>query len=108
MKGEALVVLMIEDNEDHAELILRCFEEHRVANKVFHVSDGEAALNYLKGINGYENRSVYPLPNLILLVLRIPKIDGLEVLLSVKKDSSLKHIPIVVLTSSENEKDMLT
>lgn len=100
-------ILMVEDNVDHAELMLRCFEEHKVANKVFHVADGEAALHYLHGTDGFSDRTIHPLPNLILLDLRIPKIDGLQVLAQIKQDEALKHIPVVVLSSSDNEKDLL-
>jgi CheY-like chemotaxis protein len=105
--GEPIIILMVEDNLDHAELILRCFEEHRFVNKVFHVTNGEAALSYVQGTGEYDDRIKYPLPNLILLDLRIPKIDGLEVLSKIKQDENLKHIPVVILTSSENEKDLL-
>ncbi len=108
MNGDALVILLVEDNADHAELIMRCFEEHRVANRVYHLSDGETALHYLTGVAAYADRTQYPLPHLILLDLRIPKIDGLQVLTRIKKDDQLRQIPVVVLSSSENEKDLLT
>jgi CheY-like chemotaxis protein len=107
MNGEPLVILLVEDNMDHAELILRCFEENRISNRVLHVTDGEAALNYLYGVEQFANRSEHPLPNLILLDLRLPKIDGLQVLLRIKQHERLKHIPVVVLSSSESEKDMI-
>ncbi|SHK06264.1 response regulator [Propionispora hippei] len=107
MNGEPLVILLVEDNLDHAELILRCFEENRISNRVLHVTDGEAALNYLYGVEQFANRSEHPLPNLILLDLRLPKIDGLQVLLKIKQHERLKHIPVVVLSSSESEKDMI-
>lgn len=108
MQGEPIVILMVEDNVDHAELILRCFEEHRIANRIVHVTDGEAALNYLQGEGEYSDRAANPLPSVILLDLRIPKVDGLQVLTQIKHDEELKHIPVVVLSSSENEKDILT
>ncbi|SEP47878.1 response regulator [Propionispora vibrioides] len=107
MNGEPLVILLVEDNMDHAELILRCFEENRISNRVLHVTDGEAALNYLYGVEQFANRSEHPLPNLLLLDLRLPKIDGLQVLLRIKQHERLKHIPVVVLSSSESEKDMI-
>lgn len=108
MMGEPLVILLVEDNTDHAELILRCFDEHRVINKVFHLPDGEVALNYINGVNEYADRTKYPMPNLILLDLRLPKIDGLHVLMHIKNNDEYKHIPVVILTSSENDKDVLT
>jgi len=107
MTGDQIVILMVEDNVDHAELILRCFEENSFFNKVFHVADGETALNYIYGAAGFKDRMRYPLPNLILLDLHIPKIDGLQVLKQIKQDQNLRHIPVVILTSSESEKDLL-
>lgn len=108
MQKEPVGILMVEDNMDHAELILRCFEDNEIANRVFHVTDGEAALHYLYGTHNFEDREQYPLPKLILLDLRIPKIDGLQVLAQIKQAEDLKHIPVVVLSSSENEQDILT
>ena len=107
MNGEPLVILLVEDNMDHAELFLRCFEENRISNRVLHVTDGEAALNYLYGVEQSANRSEHPLPNLLLHDLRLPKIDGVHVLLRIKQHERLKHIPVVVLSSSESEKDMI-
>jgi len=106
MQGEPLKILLIEDNIDHAELVKRCFQKHRIINSVFHLTDGESALNYMFGQKEYADRSLYPLPDLILLDLRIPKIDGIVVLTKIKEEDSLKHIPVVVLTSSANEKDV--
>lgn len=105
---ESAVILIIEDNEDHAELIMRCFEEHQITNKAFHVADGEKALDFVFGRGEYQDRTKYPVPNLILLDLRIPKLDGLEVLKQVKRDERTKYIPVVILTSSSNEKDLLS
>jgi CheY-like chemotaxis protein len=108
MKGEPIVILLVEDNSDHAELIMRCFEEHKIANKVYHLTDGEAAMNYLGGKNVYSDRNIYPMPNLILLDLRLPKIDGLQVLMNIRNTDYMKNIPVVILTSSENEKDIFS
>jgi len=107
MQKTSSPILIVEDNVDHAELILRCLEEQEASTQVFHVSDGEAALRYLYGTHQFEDRKRYPLPHLILLDLRIPKIDGLQVLTQIKQDEGLKHIPVVVLSSSDNEKDLL-
>ena len=84
MDGEPLIILLVEDNPDHAELIVRSFEEHRVANKIFHVLDGEAALDYLFHRRAYADPKSSPPPHVILLDLRLPKIDGLEVLKEIK------------------------
>ncbi len=106
MKGEPLVILLVEDNEDHAELVKRQFQVHRIANRIIHVSDGEEALDYLFQKGKYSDSISYPLPNLILLDLRLPKLDGLSVLAEIKKAEHLQIIPTVVLTSSESEKDI--
>ena len=105
MPGNALEILLVEDNPAHAELVMRSFENQRVANKIFHVSDGEEALDYLFQRGKYQNPEKAPRPNLILLDLRLPKIDGLEVLREVKSSEGLKRIPVVVLTTSQAEID---
>jgi len=106
MNGEPLTILLVEDNPDHAELIMRNMEDFQVANSIFHVEDGEAALDFLYGRGVYTDRITYPLPNLMLLDLRLPKIDGLEVLKVVKTDEALRPLPVVILTTSDAERDM--
>ena len=106
MNGEPLTILLIEDNPDHAELIARSFEDHRVANKLFHVTDGEAALDYLFSRGEYADPEKSPKPHVILLDLRLPKLDGQEVLRQIKVSDELKSVPVVVLTTSEADKDV--
>lgn len=106
LAGEPLIILLVEDNLDHAELVMRNLADFQVANRIFHVADGEVALAYLFGKGAYADRTRYPLPHLMLLDLRLPKIDGLEVLKRVKEDSALRVMPVVVLTSSEAERDL--
>ncbi len=106
MSGESLNILLVEDNEDHAELIQRSFRENQIANKIYWVKDGEEALDYLFQRGVYADNADCLLPHLILLDLRLPKIDGIEVLKTIKTDDKLKSIPVVVLTSSESEKDI--
>ncbi len=106
MSGEPLVILLVEDDRDHAELILRAFEDHRVANKVYHVLDGEAALNYLVRKGEYASPEKSPRPHLVLLDLRLPKIDGLEVLKRIRGCEGLAKLPVVVLTTSAAETDV--
>ena len=106
MKGEALIILLVEDNYDHAELVIRSFKAHRVANRIYHVTDGELALDYLLRRNEYADQQKSPRPHIVLLDLRLPKIDGLAVLKELKTTEDLRKIPVVVLTSSEAEKDI--
>lgn len=105
MIGEPLTILLVEDNPDHAELVLRNLKDFQVANTIFHVEDGEAALDYLHGRGRFADRRHYPLPHLMLLDLRLPKVDGLEVLREVKTDENLRPVPVVILTTSNAERD---
>lgn len=106
MKGEPILVMLVEDNADHAELVIRTLEDHRIANKVIHFLDGQTTLDYLLRRDGYEDPEVTPRPHMILLDLRLPGIDGLEVLRMIKEQEELKNIPVIVLTTSEAEKDV--
>lgn len=106
MTGKPLNILLVEDNLDHAELVKRSFEDHRVANTIYHVDDGEKAISFLLNNGDYESKEDAPKPNLILLDLRLPKIDGLEVLQEIKEHEKLRAIPVVVLTTSKAEKDV--
>lgn len=106
MEGELLVILLVEDNLDHTELVMRSFENHRVANKIHHVPDGQAALAYLFRRGDYTDPRRSPRPHVILLDLRLPKVDGVEVLKQIKDSKDLRRIPVVILSSSETEKDM--
>ena len=106
MHGEPLTILLVEDNFDHAELIMRGLEDHRVINQIHHVADGEAALNYLFQRDEYADPKKSPRPHLVLLDLRLPKIDGLEVLKEVKTSETLRGIPVVILTSSSAQNDV--
>ena len=107
MKGEPLTVLLVEDNRDHAELIMRTLEEFQVANAITHLVDGQSALDYLHGIGVYADRENYPMPHLILLDLHLPNVNGLDVLKEVKCDEALRFIPVVVLTTSDAERDVI-
>jgi DNA-binding response OmpR family regulator len=106
MNGEPLIILLVEDNPDHAELVMRNMENFKVANTIIHVEDGEAALDYLYGRGSYADRTQFPMPHLMLLDLRLPKIDGLEVLKEVKNNADLRAMPVVILTTSDAERDM--
>ena len=99
-------ILLVEDNDAHVKLILRAFKEDRLANPVHVVSDGEQALDYLFRRGDYQDPAKSPRPDMILLDLKLPKIDGLEILKTVKEDVKLKDIPVVVLTSSTDQRDV--
>ena len=106
IKGEAVTILLVEDNLDHAEMVKRCFEDHQLTNKMYHVTDGEPALDYLYRRSDYGEPEKSPRPHVILLDLRLPKIDGLEVLKKIKNSDNLVKIPVVILTTSEAEQDV--
>ncbi len=106
MHGEPILVMLVEDNVDHAELVMRTLAEHRVANRVRHFMDGQSALDYLYHRNGYDDVAQNPYPHIILLDLRLPRVDGLEVLKQIKDSDTLRHIPVVVLTTSEADRDV--
>jgi CheY-like chemotaxis protein len=106
MDGEPLIILLVEDNPDHTELIMRSLQAHRVANRIHHVSDGEAALDYLLRRGEYAQPEQSPRPDVILLDLRLPKVDGLEVLRVIKATAGLRRIPIVIITTSRAERDI--
>ncbi len=105
IKGEPLTILLVEDNPAHAELVIRSFESQRVANKIYHVWDGEEALDYWLRRGNYADPEKSPRLNVVLLKLQLPKIDGLEVLREIKNTEGLKRVPVVVLTTSQAEID---
>jgi len=107
MKGEPLTILHVEDNEDHAALVNRTLAEYCVANDIHLVNNGQTALDYLFRRGEYSDPTASPRPHLILLDLRLPKVDGMEVLKAIKANEELATIPVVVLTSSEAEADLL-
>lgn len=106
LKGEPLAILLVEDDPDHAELVMRCFEEHQVANRLFHVRDGESALDFLHHRGAYTYPATSPRPHLVLLDLRLPGIGGLDVLAEIKTSPTLKTMPVVVLTTSSARPDI--
>ena len=108
MNGDPLTILLVEDNLDHAELVMRNMEDFAVANRIIHVEDGQAALDYLYGQGEYTNRLRFPMPHLMLLDLRLPKVDGLQVLKEVKENADLRLLPVVILTTSDAERDLAT
>jgi CheY-like chemotaxis protein len=106
MNGEALLILLVEDDPDHAELVRRSLTDHRVMNRVRHLTDGQEALDYLFRRGAFADPASSPRPHIILLDLRLPRVDGLDVLKAVKQDPELRLIPVVVLTTSGAESDV--
>lgn len=99
-------ILLVEDNPEDVEITLRAFQKHHLANKVHVVRDGEEALECLFSTGRYAERSVCSNTLLILLDLKLPKVSGLEVLQRCKSDPRTKTIPVVILTSSREERDL--
>jgi CheY-like chemotaxis protein len=98
-------ILLVEDNRMDVELTLDAFHEARLLNTIHVASDGQEALDYLFGRGQYADRKAFPMPNLVLLDLKLPGIDGFEVLQRVKSTPILKRLPVVILTSSKEEGD---
>jgi two-component system response regulator len=101
-----LNVLLVEDNADHAELTLKALKDGNLLNEVVWVKDGEEALDFLYHRGRYADATKAPRPGLILLDLRLPKVDGHEVLRQIKGDENLRSIPVVMLTTSEREDEI--
>lgn len=101
-----LSILLVEDNPDHAELIIRNLENHSIANRIRHLTDGEAALDYLLQRGAYGESTASPRPHVVLLDLRLPKVDGLQVLRRIRATRELNEVPVVVLTTSHAESDL--
>lgn len=99
-------ILLVEDNINDAELTIRALRKHNLANDLFHVKDGEEALEFIFAKGRYKGRNSKNLPKVILLDLKLPKVDGLEVLKALKKHKETSIIPIVILTSSKEEQDL--
>jgi CheY-like chemotaxis protein len=99
-------ILLVEDNDNDIELTLNALQECRLSNVVYSVRDGAEALDYMYCRNRYKDREE-GLPCVILLDLKMPRVDGLEVLRTLKSDANLRHVPIVMLTSSREERDLV-
>lgn len=100
MENNIVEILLVEDNHDDAELTIRALKKYNLANNLLHLQDGEEALNFLFTSNN-------AMPKIILLDIKMPKVDGIEVLKRIKSDPQRKIIPVVVLTSSKEERDII-
>lgn len=107
MTPETVRILLVEDNPNDVELTLHAFEKHRLANTIHVARDGQEALDYLFGSGEDASPEVHARPNVILLDLKLPKVDGLEVLREIKAHATLRTVPIVILTSSREERDIV-
>ena len=101
------IILLVEDNPDDVELTIRAFKKNNIGNKVIVAKDGVEALDYLFGTGLHAKRDMKDLPVVILLDLKLPRIDGLEVLKSIRQNELTRLLPVVILTSSAEEKDKI-
>ena len=104
MNSTTVEILLVEDNPNDLELALHAFEEHKFSNRIEVARDGQEALDYLMGGNG---RPASAPPRVILLDLKLPKVDGLQVLREIRGNERLRHLPVVILTSSREERDIV-
>jgi len=107
MSNNAVEILLVEDNPRDVDLTLRALKKRNLANKVQVVRDGQEALDFIFAQGEYADRDMNHRPKVVLLDLKLPKVDGLEVLRQMKGDERTNAIPVVVLTSSREEKDMV-
>jgi len=105
---EKKVILLVEDNPDDVDLTLRAMKKGNILNKVIVASDGVQALDYLFGTGTYTGRDMSIMPTIVLLDLKLPKIDGLEVLRRLRADERTKLLPVVILTSSKEDQDLIS
>jgi two-component system response regulator len=101
------IILLVEDSPDDVELTLRAFKKNNISNKIIVVKDGVEALDYLFGKGIYDGRDVKDMPVVTLLDLKLPKIDGMEVLKTIRQNELTKLLPVVILTSSSQEGDLV-
>ena len=102
-----LEILLVEDNPHDAELAIRALKKRHLANRLIHVADGQTALDFLFGMGAYEGRDVQHQPRVVLLDLKLPKLDGIEVLRQIRADARTTLLPVVVLTSSQEDRDVI-
>jgi len=107
MPNSPIQILLVEDNKSDAMLTIRALKKHNLANNLIHLIDGEQALEYIFGTGEYAGRNIENKPKVIFLDIKMPKVSGLEVLRAIKADERTKLIPIVMMTSSNEERDII-
>lgn len=107
MTDDSLEILLVEDNPTDAELTIDALREHKLGNRLVWVKDGEEALDFLFARGKYAEREPLDQPRVVLLDLRLPKVDGLEVLHAMRADARTRMIPVVILTSSKEDRDVI-
>jgi len=105
--NKSIIILIADDDEEDRMLVKDALSENKLANSIFYVEDGEELMDFLHNRGKYSDKHKYPLPGLILLDLNMPKKDGREALKEIKSDPSLRMIPVVVLTTSKAEEDII-
>ena len=99
-------ILLVEDNPNDAEMTIRALKKNHMANRIIHLKDGAEALDFIYGKGAFEGRDTNAMPKVVLLDLKMPKVDGIEVLRNLKSNELTKSIPVVVLTSSQEDPDI--
>ncbi|MES2378882.1 MAG: response regulator [Bacteroidota bacterium] len=107
MNINAVEILLVEDNIHDAELTIRALKKVNLSNNLVHVKDGEEALDFVFARGEYAGRDITQPPKVILLDIKMPKVDGIEVLRQIKLDANTKAIPVVIMTSSREEQDII-
>jgi len=107
MNNNEAEILLVEDSSDDAEMTIRALKKVNLADNLVHLEDGQEALDYLFGKGKYSSRELSKQPKVILLDIKMPRVDGIEVLRQIKLNEATRMIPVVIMTSSSEEKDMI-
>ncbi|MGZ3752057.1 MAG: response regulator [Mucilaginibacter sp.] len=108
MNDDRVEILLVEDNPHDAEMTIRALKKSNLANRLIHVKDGAEALDFIFSRGAFAERSADNKPKVILLDIKMPKVDGIEVLRQIKSNENTKTIPVVIMTSSKEEQDIIT
>jgi len=108
MNDDRVEILLVEDNPHDAEMTIRALKKSNLANRLIHVKDGAEALDFIFSKGAFSDRRMEDKPRVILLDIKMPKVDGIEVLRQIKSNDNTKTIPVVIMTSSKEEQDIIT